>query len=440
MNRLFFLLLFYSSIAHTQVNKTALIDKYMKAQEKVNGFSGVVMITKNGKALYKQAFGYANREWNILNTTTTTFRIASITKQFTAVAILQLIAAGKLALHDPLSRFYPDFPRGDSVTIHMLLNHTSGIKSFTAIQGFSKLEFLSLPKDSIVALFSKEPYDFTPGSRYSYNNSAYFLLATIIEKLSGLDYDTYLKTNIFSKSKLKHTGVEKTDSIMLHNATGYRYTPRGWKKSKPISMEFPLGGGNLVSTVDDLLLWQNTLFNRRILPDSLFFKMATPYLNRYGYALDIDSLGQHKRIGHDGNISGFGSYCYYYPADSLSVIVLSNKQGNIQWLGQALAATVFDMPMILPYSHKEIKIDPILLEPYIGTYETPEKNIIEIVKQEDKLFRKAGNVLTELKPESQTKFFFANATDAQVFFEKRANSYEAFIVRDGLVSPLKKIK
>ena len=440
MNRLFFLFLLYSSFTHSQVSKVAIIENYLKAQEKVNGFSGVVLVTKDSKVLYKHAFGLANREWNVPNNVNTTFRIASITKQFTAVSILQLITKGNLALTDPLSRFYPGFPNGDSVTIHMLLNHTSGIKSFTSISGFSKLEFLSLPKDSIVALFRDEPYDFPPGSRFAYNNSGYFLLATIIEKLSGLDYETYLRTNILFKFGLLHTGVEKTDSIMLRNATGYRFTPTGWKKSKPISMEFPLGGGNLVSTVDDLFMWQKALFGKKLLPDSLFEKMTTPYLNRYGYALDIDSLGRHKRIGHDGNISGFGSYCYYYPDDGLSVIVLSNKQGNIQWLGQAIAALVFDMPVILPYHHKEIKIDPIILEPFTGTYQTPEKATLEVISQGAKLYRKAGNNLIELKPESQTKFFFTGASDTQLFFEKKANIWEAYVVRDGLVSPLKRIK
>jgi len=438
MKRLTIILLLFSFIAGAQKKSTPSIGAYMKAQEQFNEFSGVVYVVKGGKTLYKKAFGTANREWDVPNTISTRFRLGSITKQFTATSILQLVSRKKLALTDHLSRFYPDFPKGDSVTIHMLLNHTSGIRSFTSVAGFGKVEGLPLAKDSIIALFKNEPYDFSPGSSYAYNNSAYFLLATIIEKLSGLSYEQYVQQNILGPVGLKNTGVEKTDSIMKNNAAGYRLRENGWRKARPIALEIPLGGGNMVSNVEDLYRWQRALYKENFIADSLYKKMITPYLSNYGYAMDVDSLGSYKRLGHDGNIPGFASYCYYYPDADLSVIVLSNKQGGVQWLGQALAAVVLNMEVETPYAHRKAATTDIP-ETFTGIFETPERRKIILTKNNGKLQFKTGNATVVMEPESETRYFLTNGVDMQVFFKKESEEVKAFVVRDGLVSSLRRV-
>ena len=191
-------------VALAQKNYAHLLEKYMKAQEAIHEFSGAVLIAKKGKIIYKQAFGQANREWKISNTVDTRFPIASLTKQFTAAAILQLAEQGKLQTEDKISKYFPGFPKGDSITIHMLLNHTSGIQNilqdpfFTEINVNTRIEALN--DTTLINIFRNKPFDFSPGTWWRYSNSGYFLLGYIIEKLSGLTYRNYVYKNILQKA------------------------------------------------------------------------------------------------------------------------------------------------------------------------------------------------------------------------------------------------
>ncbi len=195
MRKLFSALLLLPFFTSAQRDYSSIFDKYMQGQVNLYDFSGNILVAQKGRVVYKKAFGLANREWNIPNTIQSKFRIGSITKQFTAAAILQLVDMGKLNLEDKLSKYFPDFPQGDSVTIHMLLNHTSGIKDYTSLNNFRSFERLSLSKDSIVALFKNHPYNFKSGTQWSYSNSGYFLLGLIIEKVSQQSYNSYLQKN-----------------------------------------------------------------------------------------------------------------------------------------------------------------------------------------------------------------------------------------------------
>ncbi|CAN5316618.1 hypothetical protein BH09BAC6_BH09BAC6_09600 [soil metagenome] len=181
-----------AEIVSAQKNYPVLLDKYMQAQVNVNEFSGTVLVADKGKIIYKKAFGYADREWKLPNTIDTKFPICSITKQFTAAAILQLAEQGKLSLNDKLSAYFPGYPKGDSVTLHMLLNQTSGITDYTGLPGFYAKHTLPLTKDSVIALFKNQPYRFAPGTKWDYSNSNYFLLGYIIEKIAKQPYDVYL--------------------------------------------------------------------------------------------------------------------------------------------------------------------------------------------------------------------------------------------------------
>jgi len=187
-----------------QKNYTQSLEKYMDAQMKIKGFNGVVLVAKQNKIVLKKAYGFADREWNVSNTADTKFRIGSITKQFTAASILQLAEQGKLNLDDKLSKYFPDFPKGDSVSIHMLLTHTSGIANYTAQAQFESLATLTLSKDSMLAFIRSKPYSFSPGTKYQYSNSGYFLLGCIIEKLSGQSYADYVQQNVWKKDLRFH--------------------------------------------------------------------------------------------------------------------------------------------------------------------------------------------------------------------------------------------
>jgi CubicO group peptidase (beta-lactamase class C family) len=417
----------------------------MQGQENFYEFSGDVLVTQKGKIIYKKAFGFANREWNIHNTIDSRFRIGSITKQFTAAAILQLADNGKLNLDDKLSKYFPDFPKGDSVTIHMLLNHSSGIKDYTTLPNFLSLQPLSLSKDSVVALFKNQPYNFRPGTQWSYCNSGYFLLGLIIEKVSGQDYGSYLLQNIIGKAGLHHTAVDKTDTILVNRAMGYAKTPSGWRTANFASMEIPYSAGSIFSTVDDMYQWNKALFGNKVISAAMFSKMTTPYLNHYGYGLYIDSLLGRKSIRHNGGIAGFFNHGVYFPDEDVYIIVLSNNGSESRNIANALSAILFGTAVISPYTHKEIKIDPRDLDKYPGKYITTDISgsiNIELIKKGDKLFRKTGMNEVEIFPESNTKFFFGPRTDAQINFIVDANNtvVRTELIRNGFVSELKKIQ
>jgi CubicO group peptidase (beta-lactamase class C family) len=415
MKKIIFLVLMPAMVS-AQKNYTQLLDKYAQAQMEVKGFNGTVLVMQKNKVLLKKAYGLADREWNIANTTDTKFRIGSITKQFTAACILQLIEQGKLSLDDRLSKFIPGFPKGDSVTIHMLLNHTSGIASFTDQPDFNKVDKLSLGMDSMISYFRNRPYNFSPGTKFKYNNSGYFLLGYIIEKISGQSYENYLRKNIFDKLGMMNSGVDKLDSILPLRAKGYSRVNGKYVNAEYISLAWPFSAGRLFSTVDDLYKWDRALYGTSVISSSSKQKMFTPGKSNYGYGIGIDSFENHLRIWHNGDIPGFAANISRYINDDLCIIVLSNDEFNSDGLANGLADIVFDVPVEYPYIHKEIKIDPKLLDRYVGKYNA--FLTVEVIKKDGKLYRhRDGTPDIELKPESETKFFYADDSDRQLEFE-----------------------
>ena len=406
-----------------QKNYPQMLEQYMQAQNQVKGFTGTVLVMKQNKELLRKAYGMAHREWNIPNSPETKFEIGSLTKQFTATCILQLVEQGKLSLDDKLGKFFPSFFKGDSVTIHMLLNHTSGIPSFTGLPGFDKIDKLSWSRDSMIAFFNNKPYDFSPGSNFKYNNSGPFLLGFIIEKVSGLSYETYLQKNIFDKLFMTNTGLNNWDKILPLRAKGYEMVKNKPVNAAYISLEWPFSSGAMYSTVDDLYKWDRTLYGNTVLTANSLQKMFTPGKGNYGYGFFIDSLEKHPRIWHTGGIPGFNSHMARFPQDDVFIIVLGNTaitQNNtlrvVNVLTEGLENIVFDIPAEVPYVHKEVMIDPSLLDKYVGKYNAGLT--LEVIKKDYKLYRhRDGSADIELKPESNTKFFYADESNRQLEFE-----------------------
>jgi len=440
MKKIILLLLLPFTLA-AQKNYPQLLDEYMQALTNIKDFSGAVLVTKQNKVLLKKGYGMADREWTIANTPDTKFRIGSVTKQFTAACILQLIEAGKLSLDDKLSKFYPDFPKGDSVTIHMLLNHTSGIASYTDQKDFMSVATLSWPKDSMIAYFKNRPYNFSPGTKWAYNNSGYFLLGCIIEKVSGQSYENYLRQNIFDPLDMKNTGVDKLDSVLIFRAKGYAKKGKKTVNADHISMDWPFSAGVLYSTLDDLYKWDRSLYENKILSEASRKKMFTPGKSNYGYGIIIDSMENHLRIWHNGGIPGFSTNLSRFVNDDICTIVFSNNESNTDFVAIALADILFDMPVEVPYIHKEVKINPDLLDKYVGKYSAGLT--LELIKKDGKLWRhREGTPDIELKPESETKFFYADDTDRQLEFEVDASGkvVKTWFFNSGQKGEIKKIQ
>lgn len=444
MQKLILLFLFLPLAVIAQKDYASLLDNYMQAQVNVNEFTGTVLIAQKGKIIYEKAFGMADREWNIPNTINSKFEIGSITKQFTAACILQLVEQGKLSLSDKLSKYFADFPKADSVTIHMLLSHTSGIKSYTEAPEFWKVVTLPLEKDSMVELIKKQPYNFSPGTKWSYSNSGYFLLGYIIEKVTGKSYSDYVYNNVIQKADLKNTCVNRWDSILSYRAKGYSKTMNGWKNASYISMEGPYSGGAIISDIEDLYQWNNALFSNKIISNASFTKMTTPYKEHYGYGLFIDTFQRHLIIGHSGGIKGFTSFLGRFPTDDVVVAGLSNEETtNTQGIVKALAAIVLNIPVTAPYKHTEVAIDSSILKRYVGKYKQMNAHVDTLKIKEGKLYLHFQDWRHdyELKPEAETKFFLAVDPNYQFEFEvnKEGIVTKAYFIEVGIKTEMKKM-
>jgi CubicO group peptidase (beta-lactamase class C family) len=445
MKKIILIILLSPILLSAQKNYPILFDDYMQAQVKVNEFTGTVLVAKKGEIIYEKAFGMADRELKSPNTVLTKFEIGSITKQFTASCILQLVSEGKLTLQDKLVKYFPDFPKADSVTIHMLLSHTSGIKNYTELPEFGKTASLPLEKDTMVALIKKQPFDFSPGTNFHYSNSNYYLLGYIVEKVTGKSYSDYVLTNVIQRAGLKNTSVNRWDSVLANRAKGYEKTSAGWKNAVYISMEAPYSAGAIISTIEDLYYWNNALFSNKIVSPELFTKMTTPYMEHYGYGLGIDTFQHHLRISHEGGIPGFVSYLARFPADDVIVAGLSNNQSaNIEYIANALVSIFFNIPVMTPYKHQEVKIDPLLLNLYAGAYrfqDSPDADTLIVKEGKFYWHPPWATQLFLMKAESNSKFFSEDIPDTIFEFEldKNRKVVKADFIVSGTKYEMKKL-
>ena len=251
---------------------------------------------------------------------------------------MQLVEQGKLSLDDEITKHLPSYPtQGQRVTVRRLLDHTSGIRGYTELREFGALATRTLPRDSLVALFSARPFDFAPGAAQAYNNSAYFLLGLIVEKLSGQPYATYVKEQLFARAGMGDSRYCSNDEVVLRRAHGYQPGAGGMRRASYIDHTWPYAAGSLCSTVGDLVAWTRALHGGRILGPAAYRQFLTPgQLNdgtplRYAMGLFVnDSIAGHAALHHGGDIPGFSSYLAYLPGDSMTVAVLVNTAGPVR--------------------------------------------------------------------------------------------------------------
>ncbi len=292
-----------------------------------------VAVAQMGEVILARGYGLADVELSVPATAETVYRIGSITKQFTSASIMQLVEAGKVALSDPITKYLPGYAvQGNTVTVHQLLTHLSGIKSYTSLgpKFWTQASRLDLSDSAMIALFQNEPFDFVPGAKYQYNNSAYYLLGVIIEKASGLPYRKYIGERLLPPLGLRNTLFCEESTIIPHRAEGYEFRNGTLYNDDPISMNTPGAAGAMCSTVLDLLEWRHALFGGRVVSNASLQRMTTPAkLNdgsstTYGYGLGVGKLEGHRSISHGGGINGFITQLAYYPDDELTVAVLGN--------------------------------------------------------------------------------------------------------------------
>jgi CubicO group peptidase (beta-lactamase class C family) len=329
---LFIITLIAASAAFAQDNAKK-IDELLKNYHDFGQFNGAVLVGEKGKVVYAKGFGMANMEWAIPVQADTKFRIGSVTKQLTAAVILQLAAEGKIKLDGKITDYLPDYRKdtGDKVTVHQLLNHTSGIPSYTGNPDFfPKVSRNPYTVADFVKAFSSGDFEFEPGTKFKYNNSGYFLLGAIIEKVTGKTYEAVLKERIFEPLGMTNTGYDKYAEILTKRAGGYEKTPDGYRNAAYLDMSLPYAAGSLYSTVEDLYKWDQALYADKILSAESKKLMFTPGLAQYGYGFFIaeQPLGKAgektKLIQHSGGINGFNSLLTRLPDKQQTVIILDN--------------------------------------------------------------------------------------------------------------------
>jgi len=299
----------------------AAIRPYVNRKE----FSGSVLVAKGDSVFIQSGYGLANQEWEIPNTTDTKFRIGSISKQFTAAAILLLAQEGQLELNASITKYLPEAPQSwKAVSIHHLLSHTSGIPNVTALPGFGAKKVLPSKPEELMGLFRNLPLEFAPGKEGRYSNSGYIVLACVVEKVSGQSLPVFLHDRILGPAGLHDTGSDTHRAILRHRAAGYTLLPQGLGNADYIDMTVPIGGGSLYSTVGDLHRWTLRLHRGQIIRPEWVRQMATPVARDYGYGLQIRNGKLGKIYEHGGGIEGFNAFLQYRAGSELVVVVLSN--------------------------------------------------------------------------------------------------------------------
>jgi CubicO group peptidase (beta-lactamase class C family) len=334
--------------------KSAKIEEVMNLANKYRLFNGSVLVAENGKVIYKKGVGLANMEWNIPNSAETKFRLGSITKQFTATLILQLVDQGKVKLDGKISDYLPDYRKdiGDKVTVHQLLNHTSGIPSYTGMPGFFQdVSRNPFKVEDFVKKYASNDLEFEPGSKFSYNNSGYFLLGAIIEKVSGKSYEQVLKENVFEPLGMKNSGYDHFDTLIEKRATGYQKTANGFFNAPYLDMSIPYAAGSLYSTVEDLYLWDQALYTDRVLPAQTKQVMFKPHLSNYAYGWSVRNARFDPKvqvITHNGGINGFSTTIIRFPTEKNLIVMLDNTGQGLDRLSEELAKILYDRPHELP--------------------------------------------------------------------------------------------
>jgi CubicO group peptidase (beta-lactamase class C family) len=404
-------------------------DELLTTYTNQNKFSGNVLIAQKGKVIFQKAYGYADRETNRLNTLETEFRIGSLTKMFTSAAILKLAECSKLSLTDPVSKFIPNIKDGDKIQIVHLLSHTSGIKGSGAPQEPTSIK-------EAVDGFQSMPLAFKPGERFEYNNFNYILLSYIVEKISGVDFASFLRKEVLVKAGMKYSGIDDAKRRSSNKAVGYFTNPQTakWEPANPGNVAMASGAGALYSTLSDLLQWSEAITANKVLSLASFQKAVQPVQGNYGLGWIINNKNGHSEIGHTGSIEGFIANFMKYPEEDITIIILSNYRDlNGRQLSDDLTSIVFGTPYTLPRQKKEIALTQDVLNKYAGVYQLNEHFRITVSVENNKLYGLApgDQDKIEFAPESETKFFFRGPETEVEFIQENGKVQYLFIKMQG---------
>ncbi len=396
-------------------------DRQAQAYVRNGDFSGSILVARDGRILFQKSYGLANYEWNISNSEKTKFHIASVTKTFTAAAILHLEQQGKLKLTDPLSKYVPDFLNGDRITIEQLLTHSSGLPDFYSLPDYPIKKYQRVSLSDLIAWVKTKPLDFLPGSKSSYSNTGYGFLAYVIEQVSGEAYEEFVTKEILKPAGMKDTATFRDDAIIPDRAAGYQpgLGDHGLRNAPPYDKTILTGSASLYSTAADLYAWSRALFSDKLVD-----------LRQKAYGWNArETKSKHKYLEQDGRDPGFVSHFSLFLDDQLTVIVLSNlEDAAANVLADDLAAIALGENPRLPAARSILKQSLPRPEEFVGTYEVNPTLLLDIRAEGESLFlRGTGGDYLPLESIAKDAFFYRQLYVKVGFKRDKAGKIEALL-------------
>ncbi|WP_170885462.1 serine hydrolase domain-containing protein [Bacillus alkalicellulosilyticus] len=350
------------------------IEQFLQRNYELGYFIGNVLIARGKSILFTKSYGMSDYEKQIPHISSTPFLIGSVSKQFIAAAIMKLQEEGKLHCDDTIDKYITHYPHASQITIHQLLTHSSGIPNYTETADFYNTKDKILSPDQIIDIIRDKPLSFPPGTSCHYSNSGYVLLAQIIESITGLPYDVYLKQTIFTPLSMNDTGVVTNGLNQAGKTKGYSGTMHGYKETPDWNISSFYGAGAMYSTVEDLYKWDRSLYTDMILSSESRKLLFTKHIGNFGYGWFVTEDG----VYHDGRITGFNSIISRYPEEGLVIIILSNRV----YFGPRMETITRDIRSILngndtalPQQQSSIELQRNTAEKYTGTYMEPTMGV-----------------------------------------------------------------
>ena len=416
-----FLLVTVLCLGHLIFGQGDKLDTLLSTYAKLNKFNGSALVAKNGVILLNKGYGYRDAASKTPNDEQTIFQLGSITKQFTSAVILKLQEEKKLSVSDKLSKYFPGYPKGDSITIRQLLTHTSGVFNYTNDGEFMKNEMTKpATREKMLALFKDKPLDFSPGTKWNYSNSGYLLLGYIIEDLTKKTYQQAVRKYIFTPLQMIHSGFDFTDLKSSKKATGYFNLDEKESTVAPIvDSSVSFSAGAIYSTTGDLYVWHEALQKNMILSKEQQEMAYTPVKNNYGYGWGVDSIDGKRRVSHGGGIPGFVTNISRVPQDDICIILLSNASNpTLQDITGNIYAVLYGKAYEIPKEKTSVTLPLEKLKEYEGEYEiNKDLHVIISVKDGELIAAPTGQPTSVLLAERED-FFFLRSPDIQIDFTR----------------------
>ena len=393
--------------------------EYMAATANDGAFMGTVLVAKDGKPVFSNGYGFANAEHGVLNSVDTKFRLGSITKQFTAVAVLQLEEQGKLKVSDPMCKYVEKCPEAwKPITLHHLLTHTSGLFNFTNDPEYPKTAMLPSPPAKSLEKIRDKPLRFDPGTKFEYSNSGYVALAIVVEKASGESYPAYMTKHVFRPAGMNDSGHDDHRPLLKNRATGYEGQGAAMRHAAYHDMTIPIGAGDLYSTAMDLVRWDQALRGDTLLAEPARAKLFTPEKDNYAYGWVVAKTFNRAAQTHGGAIFGFTTSILRFPEERLVVIALSNNTSPLTGkIGRDMAAVFLGEKVEMPKVRTAVALPPETLDRYVGRFALAPTAILSITREGNQMFAQlTGQAKIEIFAESAATFFL-RVVDASISFE-----------------------